>query len=52
MTQRTYKGKVAPSWAEYVVFGPLSGMAHLLRSTGVVPAHDYFPKTKEVSVES
>ncbi len=27
-------------------------MAHLLRSTGVVPAHDYFPKTKEVSVES
>lgn len=25
MTQRTYKGMVAPSWAEYVVIGPLSG---------------------------
>lgn len=25
MTQRTYKGQVAPDWAEYVVFGPLSG---------------------------
>ncbi len=28
MTQRTYKGKVVPSWAEYVVVGPLSGMAY------------------------
>lgn len=25
MTQRTYKGKPAPDWAEYVVFGPLTG---------------------------
>lgn len=25
MTQRTYKGEPAPGWAEYVVFGPLSG---------------------------
>ena len=24
MTQRTYKGKVAQDWAEYVVIGPLS----------------------------
>ena len=23
MTQRTYKGRVAPGWAEYVVIGPL-----------------------------
>lgn len=25
MTQRTYKGEVAPYWAEYVVFGPITG---------------------------
>ena len=25
MTQRTYKGMVAPDWAEYVVFGPGTG---------------------------
>lgn len=28
MTHRTYKGMVAPSWAKYVVIGPLSGMAY------------------------
>ncbi len=27
-------------------------MAHLLRGTGVVPAHDYFPKIKEAPVEN
>ena len=28
MTQRTYKGEVAPAWAEYVVFGPLTDMMY------------------------
>ena len=28
MTQRTYKGKVAPGWAKYVVIGPSSGRAY------------------------
>lgn len=28
MTQRTYKGEVAPDWAEYVVFGPCSGLLY------------------------
>lgn len=28
MTQGTYKGEVAPDWAEYVVVGPLSGLAY------------------------
>lgn len=32
--------------------GVSARMAWLLRSTGVVPAHDYLLKTKEVAVES
>ena len=28
MTQRTYKGKVVPDWAEYVVFGPSTGLLY------------------------
>ena len=32
--------------------GVSARMAWLLSSTGVVPAHDYPPRTKEVAVES
>lgn len=50
MTQRTYKGKVAPDWAEYVVFGPSTGLLYWASDSRRESACGYIKRSNDLHV--